>query len=167
MSHNAMQWCKWTFTCSAFGRSLVFFYICSQMILCYLLCPGWAGGGPPASLAYRAPPAAGVAGAVFPPAPAPGCVLYITRKFSPPTAGFFLAPAEGWRALRAQRWFWRTNGRTDGRMDGQANERTNGRTDGQANRLTDGRTTGSRELDITLLYYSIGVYYIPYTPIIL
>ena len=37
----------------------------------------------------------------------------LTRKFSPPTGGFFLAPAEGWRALRAQRWFSRTKGQTD------------------------------------------------------
>ena len=41
----------------------------------------------------------------------------ITRKFSPPTR-FFLAPAEGWRALRTQRWFWQTNKQTDGRIMG-------------------------------------------------
>ena len=41
-----------------------------------------------------------------------------TRKFSPPTGGFFLVPAEGSKALRAQRWFCRTDGRTDNRFKG-------------------------------------------------
>ena len=42
-------------------------------------------------------------------------LLCLNRNFSPPV-GFFLAPAEGWRALRAHRWFWRTDKR-DGRTD--------------------------------------------------
>ena len=44
--------------------------------------------------------------------------IILTNKFSPPTGGFFLAPAEAWRALRAQRWIWRTDGQTDGRTTG-------------------------------------------------
>ena len=69
-------------------------------------------------------------------------IISKTYKFSPPTGGFFLVPAEGWRALRAQRWFWRTNGQMDGR------------TDGRTDRQTDGRTTGLRELD--RIYFGIN-----------
>ena len=36
------------------------------------------------------------------------------EKFSLPTGGFFLAPAEGWKAIWAQRWFWLTYNRTTG-----------------------------------------------------
>ena len=40
---------------------------------------------------------------------------------SPPTGGFFLAPADGCWALRAQRWFWRTNGQTNKQINRHQN----------------------------------------------
>ena len=47
----------------------------------------------------------------------PFCRIFITRKISPPTEGFILVPAEGSKALRAQRLFCRMNERTDGQTD--------------------------------------------------
>ena len=47
------------------------------------------------------------------------CNYIITKKFCPPTGGFFLAPAEGWRTLQADKWFCRTDRRINGRTDGQ------------------------------------------------
>ena len=50
--------------------------------------------------------------------------IYIyTRKFSPPTGGFFLAPAENLRALRAQKVNL-ADGWTDRLTDGQKDRRT-------------------------------------------
>ena len=40
--------------------------------------------------------------------------ILLTRKFSPPTEGLFLDTDKGWRALRAQRWFWWTVEQTTG-----------------------------------------------------
>ena len=45
-------------------------------------------------------------------------ISYYTRKFSPPTGGFFLAPAEGGRAFSGPKVIFggRRNGRTDERI---------------------------------------------------
>ena len=53
-----------------------------------------------------------------------------TRKFSPLTGGFFLAPAEGLRALRAQKVNL-ADGQKDGRTEGRTDRRTDGQKDGQ------------------------------------
>ena len=62
-----------------------------------------------------------------------GRLFTITRKFSPPTGGFFLAPVEGCRALWAHKGIL-----ADGR--------------------TDGRTTGLRELDMLFTVFDMSMH---------